>query len=94
MRVTNSEILQRVTGAFDSDAMLKDVAEYLRSIHSPFDIYRAQSSAFLLICKDFDGAQTRNLAFDITRRFDRPWSGHGTDMRLKAVVLLASMPDE
>ncbi|MCR4763450.1 MAG: EAL domain-containing protein [Lachnospiraceae bacterium] len=94
VRITNSDILQRITGSADSDAMLHDVAEYLSSVHSIYNIYRAHSSAFLLVCRDFDEKSVRNLAFDITRRFDRPWSGHGTDLRLKAVLLIAEMPEE
>ncbi|MCR5674316.1 MAG: EAL domain-containing protein [Lachnospiraceae bacterium] len=94
VRITNSDILQRVTGSADSDAMLRDVANYLSSVHLIHHIYRAQSSAFLLVCRDFSAADQRNLAFEITKRFDRPWTGHGTDLRLKAVLLLAEMPEE
>ena len=94
VRITNSDMLQRITGSADSDAMLRDVASYLTSVHNLYDIYRAQSACFMLICRSFDDAQARNLAFEITKRFDRPWTGHGTDLRLKTVLLLADVPDE
>ncbi|MCR5179095.1 MAG: EAL domain-containing protein [Lachnospiraceae bacterium] len=93
IRITNADMLQRVTGSGDSDAVLKDVADYLAGIYDKYNIYRSQSS-FLLLCKDYDAEKVRNLAYEITRRFDAPWTGNGADMRLKAVLLIAAMPEE
>ncbi len=93
VRITNADILQRMTGAADSDAVLKDVADFLCGIYDRNSIYRSQSS-FLLLCKEYKQDKTRNLAFEITRRFDMPWSQHGTDVRLKAVILNAAMPED
>ncbi len=94
IRITNSDILQRVTGSSDSEAMIRDVAKWLRSVHSVYDIYRPQPASFVLILRDDDPAVVRNLAYEITRRFDEPWTGHGTDLKLKAVLFLAKVPDE
>ncbi len=94
VRVINSDVLQRIAGVASADAMIRDVAAYLKSVHSAFDIYRPQQAAFLLVLRDKSAAEVRQLAYDITRRFDEPWAGHYVDLRLKAVLLLAEVPEE
>ncbi|MBR5116357.1 MAG: EAL domain-containing protein, partial [Lachnospiraceae bacterium] len=94
VRITNSDILQRVTGSSDSEAMIRDVAEWLKTVHSVYDIYRPQPSSFMLIVHEDDPEKVRNLAYQITRRFDEPWTGHGTDLKLKTIIFLATVPDE
>ncbi|MCR5094573.1 MAG: EAL domain-containing protein [Lachnospiraceae bacterium] len=94
VRIMNSDLLQRVTGSQDSDAMLRDASEFLCQIHSDQYIYRTAASTFILVCRGESEAEVRKKAYEITQRFDRPWSGHGTDLRLKAILLIASVPEE
>ena len=49
IRITNSDMLQRLLGVIDSDMLLFKVAEYLKSVHPAYYIYRPTMQSFLLI---------------------------------------------
>lgn len=94
LRILNGDILQRLTGSFDDDSLLREVVSYLREVHSRYDIYRVNENSFVLVYHDSTKEEARELAQSIYERFNESFNCSGVDVRLKTMVLLAAVPEE
>lgn len=94
IRISDSDILQRITGSADNDALLQLVAVELRRIFPAYHIYRSSASSFMLIGTEMSTDQMNTIAGVILRRFEGSWEYHGAIVQLNAALLLASIPDE
>lgn len=94
VRIIDSDILQRITGSADSDALLALIAQELKSIFPSYQIYRSSPSSFLLLSAEQSLSQMNNVAAVIAKRFEGTWDYRGQSINLSATELLASVPDE
>ena len=91
IRITNSDMLHRLLGAIDSDLLLQKVAEFLKSIHPGYYIYRPTVDTFLLIVLEPD-ARVHDLAEQIRKRFDESFMFQGAELMLQSTLMLARIP--
>lgn len=94
VRITDSDIIQRITGASDGDALLDQVAAELTRFYPAHKIYRTAPASFLLLGTEMSIDQMRTVAGVIMQRFEGTWERNGAIVRLSAVLLLTSVPDE
>ena len=92
LRVTNAEILQRITGSLQQGELMVPIAAFLKNIHARRDIYRTATSSFVLISQDRSEEEQWNLAEALRQRFELPWSLKDMEIHLSAVVLFARTP--
>ena len=91
IRITNSDMLQRLLGAIDSDLLLQKVAEYLKTIHPGDHIYRPTMDSFFLIITETDNS-VKDLAEGISKRFGESFMFQGTELMLQSTLMLARIP--
>ena len=91
IRITNSDMLQRLLGAIDSDMLLQKVAEYLKTVHPGYFIYRPTMEAFLLLVSEPED-QVKELAQKIRGRFAESFEYQGTELLLQATLMHARIP--
>ena len=92
IHILNGDILQRLTGSTDDDSLLREVVNYLREVHSKYQIYRVNEDSFVLVCHDSVESDVSSLAENINRRFEESFHCNGVDVRLKALILWADVP--
>lgn len=94
VRVTDSDILQRITGSADSDALLRLVARELCRIHPAHHTYRVTPSSFMLLGVDTTLQRMKNVASIILERFTQPFEYKDIRPQLSVTLLLVSVPSE
>ena len=94
VRLTNTDIIQRITGSSDRDTISVNVSKFLRNIHPQNEIYRPGPTVFVLACPDYTGKRVRETAQSIENRFLLSWNCHGMDVRLNTMIFWAGSPQE
>jgi len=93
-RVSNADALKKLTGSSNSDTLLDSVADYFKSIHPRYQIYKTSPTTFVLLQYGGDHDEARLLADQIWQRFEENWNCEGVEIRLGASVMMAYCPDE
>lgn len=94
VRVMDSDILQRMTGSADTDALLRLVSKELRRVHPAHHIYRTAPASFVLVDMDASEQKMRHLAAVISDRFTRVWEYREIRPMLSATLILAAIPGD
>ena len=92
VRITDMVSLHRVMGSSASDAFLRSVADYLRTLLPPYCIYYANPSTYIILIRGDDEARAAELAAEILDRFDKKWDGGKVESLLHAAVTRGSAP--
>lgn len=92
VRITDMASVHRVMGASASDAFLRSVADYLRTLLPPYCIYFANPSTFIVLIRGDDEAAAAETAAEILDRFDEKWNGGKVESLLHAAVVRGSSP--
>jgi EAL domain-containing protein (putative c-di-GMP-specific phosphodiesterase class I) len=94
LKVSNAEIIQKVTGSANVDLLAEIVSDYLKSIVSRFHIYQTNPETFVLVLLDRKKLNGDTVADLLADRFNRPWGFRGMDILLNAVIMTVKLPDE
>ncbi|MCR5674317.1 MAG: EAL domain-containing protein [Lachnospiraceae bacterium] len=94
VRIINMELLQRTLGASDNEEIFRMVADYLKSVHPRYMIYRATPTAFVLLNLRGNEGQVRFLSQMISWKMEEGWEFQGRSLPLHGVLLYAGVPDE
>ena len=94
VRITNSDILKKITGSADRDFINQQVTSYLCNIHPRYELYHVSPAVFAIICHNYKMEDVQHLAEAIAHRFDNTWSCQGMEMNLNAAILYAEAPRE
>ena len=92
VRITDMASVHRVMGSSASDAFLRSVADYLRTLLPPYCIYYANPSTYIILIRGDDENQAAEIASEILDRFDEKWNGGKVDSLLHAAVTRGSSP--
>ncbi len=92
IRITDMASVHRVMGATASDAFLRSVANYLRTLLPPYCIYYANPSTFIILIRGDDENHAAELSSEILDRFDKKWNGGKVESLLHAAVIRGSSP--
>ncbi len=89
LRVEDTDYAKRAAFTTDPDVIMKPIADYLKSIHSKYQIYRTSAESFMLIC-----SEPLELSVTIADRFKDSWRYEGGDVVLRYTILYADVPKE
>lgn len=92
VRITDMVSVHRVMGSSASDAFLRSVADYLRTLLPPYCIYYANPSTYIILIRGDNEAQAADIASSILDRFDETWNGGKVDSLLHAAVTRGVSP--
>lgn len=94
VKVTNADIIQRVTGSENQDILSEIVADYFKSLLPRFYIYHTNPDTFIMICMDQDISRARHLADQVCSRFEQSWLCQDTEILFDVVTMIAEVPGE
>ena len=94
IRMVNADSYRKITGYEEFEKILREIVNFIRSINNGFDVYRAASDCFMVVCPDIDGSDAKEAAEKIFARFSKGWSLGDNTLFLKAYILMASSPDQ
>ena len=92
VRITEMASVHRVMGSSASDAFLRAVADYLRTLLPPYCIYYANPSTYIILIRGEDETRAAELAAKILDRFDETWTGGKIESLLHAAVTRGVSP--
>ena len=92
VRITDLPTVHRVMGSSASDAFLRSVADYLRTLLPPYCIYYANPSTYIILIRGDDENQAAEIAAEILERFDKKWNGGKVESLLHAAVTRGVSP--
>ncbi len=92
IKVTNADIIPRVTGSENVDILSTLLSDYLKTKVSRSYIYNMNPQTFALTILGEDEEYVKNLATEILARFEEPWTINDNEYLLKAVIMFADMP--
>ena len=94
VRITNGDILTRISGNENTDQISEVISGYLASIVPVYYPYMTNPGTFVLAVPDITRESAEATAADIWQRFQAPWQyGDGeTEVMLRAAVMVADMP--
>ncbi|MBO6015469.1 MAG: hypothetical protein J6P60_02645 [Lachnospiraceae bacterium] len=92
IKVTNADIIQRVTGSANTDILSMILSDFLNAQMSWYSIYHTNPKTFLLSCIDMGYEKTQQLEECILKRFDEPWKCRDIEIMLHAIVMSAEIP--
>ncbi len=93
VQITNLRMLHRTMGAASSDAFLRIVADYLRTLVPPYCIYYANLSTYIILLPQNDAEQAADIASHILDRFNRTWKNDKVETLLHAAIIRGMAPD-
>ncbi|MDO4863752.1 MAG: EAL domain-containing protein [Ruminococcus sp.] len=92
IKVTNADIIPRVTGSENVDILSTLMSDYLKTKISRSYIYNMNPQTFALTILDRDEERVKKLADEILARFEEPWTINDNEYLLKAVIMFADVP--
>ena len=92
VQITDMASVHRVMGSSASDAFLRSVATYLRTLLPPYCIYYANPSTFIILIRGDDENRAAEIAAEILDRFDKKWKGGKVESLLHAAVTRGVSP--
>ena len=94
IKVTNSDIIQKVTGSANADILADILSDYLKTIVPRYHIYQTNPETFVLTLMDSMLDDGITIATRISDRFDRVWDCGMANIMLNAVVMVVEVPSE
>ena len=94
IRLLNADAYRKITGYEEFEKILKDIVGFVQNINNGFDVYRAASDCFMVVCPDIEHGDASEVADKIFDRFSQGWSLGDNMLYLKAYILMASSPDQ
>lgn len=92
VQITDMASVHRVMGSSASDAFLRSVADYLRTLLPPYCIYYANPQTYIILLRGDDESRAAEIAAEILDRFDEKWNGGKVDSLLHAAVTRGVSP--
>ncbi|MCR5701280.1 MAG: EAL domain-containing protein [Lachnospiraceae bacterium] len=94
LKVSNADIIQKVTGSANVDLLAEIVSGYLKSIVPRFHIYQTNPETFVLVILDRKRLNGDDVAQMLEDRFKQTWEFKGMDILLNAEIMSVKLSDE
>lgn len=94
IKVTNADVIQKVTGSANVDILAEMLSDYLKTIVPRYYIYQTNPETFVLTLMDRRNESGEVVAKRIHERFAKPWDCGMVDIQLNAVVMAVKVPSE
>ena len=94
IKVTNVDIIQKVTGSVNVDILAEILSDYFQTIVPRYYIYQTNPETFIMTLMDKGTEDGETVARRISERFDKAWDCGMVDIMLNAVVMYVKVPSE
>lgn len=95
VRILNADTYAHLGASADAMRFLtQSVADYLKSLRSWYHVYRTGVERFVIVDPGLDAVEARIMAGRIANRFKSGWKYRDSNVDLRAVVVLARVPDD
>ncbi len=94
IKVTNVDIIQKVTGSVNVDILAEILSDYFQTIVPRYYIYQTNPETFVMTLMDKGTEDGETVARRISERFDKAWDCGMVDIMLNAVVMYVKVPSE
>jgi len=92
LKVTNADLIQRVTGSANADILTEIVADFLKSVLPWYCIYHTNPETFVFRCMEMEADDVEALTARIRERFKKSWICQGKEIILNSIVVCAEIP--
>lgn len=93
LTIQNADIIGRITGSVNIDRLTEIVDEYLKTIVDRFQIYEMNPGDYAITYFG-DRESVTELVWKIDARFMEPWRINDNEFFLKAVQMVAKLPND
>ena len=94
VRISNMQLLHRLTGASEAEAFFRAVADYLTELLPYYNIYYANPQTFVILLLGDREKKAERLSSEILARFGEKWRGKKTESALDVVIMRGSSPTD
>ena len=98
LKITNIDMISKITGVSNSDEIMTEVTNYLKTLVPRQLLYHTDENTMVLLQKH-DPYEKNNLdiidfAENIYNRFQDDWVIHGVSIRLTPVIMIGDIPTQ
>lgn len=93
LKVTNTDMIKRVTGSDNTDVVSNMVAEYLKTIAPRYYIYSTGPNTFMITLMGDDEQKALSMAETVSKRFEEPWEIGENEIPLRVLLMAADVPE-
>lgn len=98
LKITNIDIISRLTNISNSDEIMKEIAEYLKTLVPRYVIYHADSNTMVLLIRHdrfkTNPIETSTIVSEIYNRFQSDWDVRGMSIKLTPVIMHGEIPSQ
>lgn len=94
IKISNANIIERVTRSTNYDVFSIAVADYLKTLVPRYKIYHPNKECFVIIFNQFDKVSISQIIANIILRFEDEWQLYRTAFKLDANILNAKIPTD
>ncbi len=96
LKITNIDAISRITGLSNTDDVIREVAEYIKTIVPRYNVYHTDPSTMVILLHQ-DRFQTgkigpMRLSEIINTRFKSDWTVRGVPIKLSPFIVTAEVP--
>ena len=92
VRVANKDIVSRMTGSENINAIYVQVSQFLKSVVPRYSVYAASPGDFMLLLYHKNKEETNNIVRQIDDRFKENWKVGEVEIPLNVVQMLTEIP--
>ncbi len=96
LKITNMDVIRRMTGLSNTDIIIQEIAVFLKKMVPRYCMYHTDPSTIVLILNDdrYKECMVDEVAIAqrIDNRFRSEWNIHGMPMKLSSVIMVADVP--
>ncbi|MBQ8107581.1 MAG: EAL domain-containing protein [Ruminococcus sp.] len=93
LKVTNGDVIRKTVSSDNTDLLLRQVAEYLKTLVHRYHIYNTDPYTFVLTLMDPSPERSKSVAQRIIERFEQPWHCNDAQLYMSVAVISAVFPD-
>ena len=96
LKITNIDVISRITGIYSGDEIIREVSDYLKTIVPSYTIYRTDNNTVVILVRQ-DKLHTGNndplrISEIINERFKYDWVVRGVPIKLSPAIAFADVP--
>ncbi len=92
IKITNSDIVQRVTGSANTDSYVRLIGEYIKALVPRYTLYHVNPMTYAMTFIGSRAPEAESTAYKILDRFELPWKLKDSEVVLHIAAVLADVP--
>ena len=96
LKITNMDMVSRITGLSNTEEIIHEVADFVRTVVPRYCVYRATPGTLVIILRHDRysklSSDPQRVAEKLEERFKSDWTVHGSPLKLSPVIMTAEIP--